>query len=512
MNFDIFKTRHATSIIISIIIFCAALLRFWHLDYKSIWDDEALTTFFTNSAMSFKDVIDYSTGVDRGCIVPNSIAHISSIVIGDSLFAIRLFSALCGIGAVFLIYLLGKRLLGKTGGLVAAALCAVSPFCIYLSQEMRPYGFLFFLSALASYLFLLCKDSFKLPQIIAYALVILTGCYSNPFFVFILIFHFLFVCALLFCKHEPWQKWLLLFAFIGCALIPFVILQISVYESAIKISPFSARAVQNFLGLWFRFGQGYLFQLNTGADISAALTKPAIVAILCLGYAISIVPVLLGILNVKKRSRKTTLFLLGYLVIPILCAFILFPRKMNPRQLSIAAPAFYLLTAAGLTRLPFNKTQKVIVAGYCLFTVFSTSYYYTLTVNPHVRQDFKSLSLYLQQNSSPSDTIQIVNSVDPSGEHARFFYPVAFYNGTYSGIRYYNKVQPLQICTQIDTLWIKDKLTSHEKLFFVTPVSAVPYCEALQSTAESICRNSSFRYSRRLFGTQHLCYTFESRH
>jgi hypothetical protein len=62
--------------------------------------------------------------------------------------------ALAGTGSVVLLAALGRHLLGGSTGLVAAALLALSPFHVELSQLARPYAFLFALS-IASFLALI---------------------------------------------------------------------------------------------------------------------------------------------------------------------------------------------------------------------------------------------------------------------------------------------------------------------------------------------------------------------
>lgn len=58
---------------------------------------------------------------------------------GDGIVPLRLPSALFGSLAVFAVYLVGRELQGRIGGLVAAVLLAVSPGALRLSNVARPY-------------------------------------------------------------------------------------------------------------------------------------------------------------------------------------------------------------------------------------------------------------------------------------------------------------------------------------------------------------------------------------
>ena len=71
---------------------------------------------------------------------------------GDSEFAIRSLSALCGLGTVAVLYMAARELLNRRAGLIVAWLAAVNPLLIWYSQEARSYSLMVFLSAV-SFLF-----------------------------------------------------------------------------------------------------------------------------------------------------------------------------------------------------------------------------------------------------------------------------------------------------------------------------------------------------------------------
>ena len=59
---------------------------------------------------------------------------------GDSAWAMRSYSAICGCIAVLLVGILAGKLGGRRAGLAAALLAAVHPLHIYYSQEARVYA------------------------------------------------------------------------------------------------------------------------------------------------------------------------------------------------------------------------------------------------------------------------------------------------------------------------------------------------------------------------------------
>lgn len=63
--------------------------------------------------------------------------------------ALRLPSAIAGVGTVVLVYLLGRRLFGRRVGLLAAAFLALSPLGVWYSQEATTYALALFLTSAA---------------------------------------------------------------------------------------------------------------------------------------------------------------------------------------------------------------------------------------------------------------------------------------------------------------------------------------------------------------------------
>jgi mannosyltransferase len=70
--------------------------------------------------------------------------------LGDPTVSIRLPSLLLGTASIPVVYALGARTVGRTAGLVGAAVIALSPFSAFYGIEARSYATLVFFSALAT--------------------------------------------------------------------------------------------------------------------------------------------------------------------------------------------------------------------------------------------------------------------------------------------------------------------------------------------------------------------------
>lgn len=131
--------NRVTTAILLLILGFAALLRLRDLNRTSIWYDEAVS--WSQSTGSLSDLLS-SVAADNYPPLHNIVLWLSMPLLGDSETALRLPSAILGILAVWLLYLIGKEIAGRNVGLLAAALLTVSPFHIWYSTEARMYALL----------------------------------------------------------------------------------------------------------------------------------------------------------------------------------------------------------------------------------------------------------------------------------------------------------------------------------------------------------------------------------
>ncbi len=183
------KRRPSRTIILLLILLLAALLRFYRLDAQSFWNDEG------NSARLAERSVALILKGAAGDIHPPGYylaLHAWRAVLGESEFALRSLSALCGLSIVVLVYALGRALFDAPVGLVAAFLAAVNPFQVYYSQEARMYALLA-LEAVAATGLLVAGLRGRRGALGGYALVAAAGLYTHYAFPFVLLAHNLLV-------------------------------------------------------------------------------------------------------------------------------------------------------------------------------------------------------------------------------------------------------------------------------------------------------------------------------
>lgn len=155
-----------------LIILVGAVLRFYRMDYQSVWMDELHTLKEADPAKSFSEVFDALMASEALPPLYFLMMNIMFKIFGYTIFVARLFSALIGIAGIYTTFLLGKELYNKKLGLYAAVLLAFNWFHIYYSQEARPYGFLFLTTTLS---FIYLVRFIKLPN---YKSAILWGVFT----------------------------------------------------------------------------------------------------------------------------------------------------------------------------------------------------------------------------------------------------------------------------------------------------------------------------------------------
>ena len=128
------------------IMFLGAVLRFYGLDFQSLWGGE-LASWDLGGRDTISEVVRDGTQPPLYFLI----LHFAGWIFGDSEWALRLPSAVAGWLCIPAIYLLGKKLYSEREGIMAALFVAVLWAPVYYGQEARPYAMLILLSILTSY-------------------------------------------------------------------------------------------------------------------------------------------------------------------------------------------------------------------------------------------------------------------------------------------------------------------------------------------------------------------------
>jgi len=120
------------------------------------------------------------------------IMHIWMRVFGDSSFALRFFSVLAGIFAIFLAYRIGAHLFDQRTAVFCALFAAISAFSIRYSQEARSYSLIMAIGLLSSLSLLRLEKNNKNRDALRFAVFTALGLYTHYFYAFVALGHFIY--------------------------------------------------------------------------------------------------------------------------------------------------------------------------------------------------------------------------------------------------------------------------------------------------------------------------------
>ncbi|HXW99071.1 MAG TPA: glycosyltransferase family 39 protein, partial [Methanomicrobiales archaeon] len=143
------RSRYLQALILLTVL--GAFLRLFQLGTASLWLDEASTL-----GLARESVTQIWGSLTLGEFNPPLFYWIEHgmLVFGESEAVLRLVPAILGILTIPVFYLIGKEILDRNTGLIAAALLAFSPFQLYYSQEARAYAPMLFFFSIAFFFFL----------------------------------------------------------------------------------------------------------------------------------------------------------------------------------------------------------------------------------------------------------------------------------------------------------------------------------------------------------------------
>lgn len=222
------------------------ILRFWHLDLKPVWQDEVITALFS-LGRSYNDVpLDVVFPLNRveqiftlkpgvGCAqIADAVATQSNhpplffclmhnwaeaplvgVMARGWVWSLRALPALFGVGAIAAVYGFNRVAFSPAAGLWGAAVMAVSPFAVYLSQEARHYTLPILLITLALLGLIQIQQDFQQPYKlrpwvwVGWVVVNIIGLYVHYFFILDLIAQMATLLGLMYWQRRilPRRVW-----------------------------------------------------------------------------------------------------------------------------------------------------------------------------------------------------------------------------------------------------------------------------------------------------------------
>lgn len=382
-------------------------LRLSNLAVQSLWFDEAISLWQAHEPV-------------RAIVFDIEPAHLPTYFLalklwtalaGSSEFSARYFSLASSLLAVPLAYWVAGLLGGRSFRAFAVMVFAIEPALIYYGQEVRMYAFLpaFGLLALGTYLAAAKRESPSITRWLAHGTAIALCCYTHYYgAVAELVSFALFGAAFIGLRGSDATKrswlvrgWLGSQAVLALLFAPWLLIRAT-----------AASGVQSAFSADFSLA-AYFWRAGVGLLLGHHLEQQTLVISDGLAnenywYALKLlVPLLillvLGLLPATRRGTRTLWIAAGVPLVAVLL-LTLSGRDFGSRYLFTAAPALWLLIAAGIDRL-FAFRRALAFAGVAAFAVPAAFSFLSLSDPALAKEDNRSLAEYLSREAGADDLI-----------------------------------------------------------------------------------------------------------
>jgi hypothetical protein len=312
---------------------------------------------------------------------------------GDSELTLRFHSAfatflILPLAGVWLYWITRKPLMGAMG----IALVGMHPYIIWLAQDARPYGTLAFWGLFQSMILWRALRANRLQGWIAYGLASALALYYHYAMLFVLPLQGML--TLLLWRHR-WRGWILSAIAIGIMWAPGAVLAyhaLAPYRGTALQAPPPADAAAQVLRVftvgWT--GDGWPARLAVGG------------ALILAGSAV---------FRLLRRSRKTGIWMLGHLSVPILATWLASQGRavFAPHYMAAGLPFWITLIALGGWGLSALRPSWLQVIPWWMLAVgFAQSLWHHYALPQYAKSPpVRELVSFLRQKAAPGDHILI---------------------------------------------------------------------------------------------------------
>ncbi|MDT8303934.1 MAG: glycosyltransferase family 39 protein, partial [Sedimentisphaerales bacterium] len=164
------------SFLLLIILFAALALRIYGLN-EGLWLDEILTLENYVKAPFGEIVTTYDSQNQH--FLYSIFAHLSFLLFGESIWALRLPAVLFGVGSICALYFLVREVATTLEAFLSSVLLVFSYHHIWFSQNARGYIGLLFFTLIASWLFVRGLNEDRSKLWLVYAVMAALGAYTH---------------------------------------------------------------------------------------------------------------------------------------------------------------------------------------------------------------------------------------------------------------------------------------------------------------------------------------------
>ena len=368
-----FADNRTTQALLLIMVFAGALfLRLYHLEAKSLWNDEMFSLRVAGSPV----------GAIQGILAAHYhhpplffyITHLFLKIFGENAWALRLPSAISGALTIPLLYAAGKKFFNVTSGFTCAILCLAAPFHVAYSQEGRPYALAGLLCLLSAYYFILCLRSYSAGRTAGFLLATTALLYTHHWGLFVVAAEFLVCISIVVKDRSLLMRWILTFGVLAVCYLP-------------EFIAFRQQVAADSPAAWFWVehpGFRTLLQLGTAFSgtffrlASSSFVLPVWLQILSLLYVGSlIILALLDSLSTEHSISLLLLFLAAIIIaIPLCVSFVKPEVFVWYRYPVIAFPLFCIAVGGMKTDSVLSRHRFLLIILSVVINLIALNHYY----------------------------------------------------------------------------------------------------------------------------------------
>jgi len=387
------------------ILSLATFLYLYKIGEESLWTDE------------FYSIADAK-------LVPDEVSKIRPVyyivlrvwmLFGENDIWLRMLSVPFALGSVFLIYLIGKRLLGTYVGIVSALLLTLSPLFINHAQEIRMYTLSTFLGLLGTFFILKLLEKPKTASLIGWIGFRILAILTTPLNILLLLPD----TIILIYQYRHRGRLIAALAGILLALLVLSFPWLEAFYNA-SLDFFGAwtssipkPGITNILSRLTNF-TAYWPLRSLESDIGIKFYKV---------YTLLILLTIFASVYIKRKKKRGVYYLAIFLILPSSILFILswmFSYVWIPRYLLMVAPYLLLLISAGFTAIKEwqPKLAAVLAIVYFLAVGGGLQAYYS----KQLRSDWRSAVEFISKQDQTDDVIALASSIPRSSSILSHYY------------------------------------------------------------------------------------------
>lgn len=393
--------------VLSLFFLLCLIIRLAFISQKNLWFDEIFSWHLTLG--SFYEII-VRTSNDIHPPLYYFILKIWNAILGDSIFSMRLLSAIFTSSAIFFIYPISKRILNIQMSFLVLLLYVISPLNIYYSQEVRMAAMNLFFNAGSAYFLLKLSDSFAMTKSglkdvfrnkTSYLYILFTACaiYTHYFSFFILTAQLIYILY----SYKSDLKRISRFMYLWVGLLLLYIPWLSVFKDHLSRGQ-SWRSPQTIVQILTEY-VNFIKDMNLG--LYYHYTDLTLIKYITIFISAALLLAIIGLFlkrEVNKDNSKVLIVLA--VVIPLVLAGIISLKQKVEfyRYLSILIPYILMIFVYGLS----NWNKKLLI--YPLILVYAGINIFGLTIQNSFyfkNDDYRSLIRKIESEFKAGDRIYV---------------------------------------------------------------------------------------------------------